>query len=69
MISSTLGRPPAKPVTEGGPVRMSGAISLVKRSTSARDWPRGPRSLTGPRECLRVMSDEWEEAQSLSLRF
>lgn len=40
MISSTLGRPPAKPVTAGGPVRMSGAISLVNLSTSARFGPR-----------------------------
>src|SRR5207237_9229926 len=32
-ISCTRGRPPAKPVTVGGPVRMSGASSRVKRST------------------------------------
>jgi hypothetical protein len=29
-----FGLPPAKPVTPGGPVRMSGAISIPNRSTS-----------------------------------
>src|SRR5690606_1338220 len=39
-ISCTLGRPPAKPVTVGGPDRMSGAISRVNRSIAARSRPR-----------------------------
>ncbi len=42
MISSTFGRPPAKPVTAGGPVRISGASSLVNRSTEALSCPRTP---------------------------
>src|SRR4051794_19369980 len=39
-ISCTRGRPPAKPVTDGGPVSTSGATSLVKRSTAAMSCPR-----------------------------
>src|SRR5258707_5948624 len=42
-ISSTLGRPPANPVTLGGPFRTSGAISRVNRSTAARSGPRTPK--------------------------
>src|SRR4051812_35922851 len=42
-ISSTLGRPPAKPVTLGGPLSTSGAISRVNRSTAARFCPRTPK--------------------------
>src|SRR5687767_14832983 len=34
-ISSTFGRPPAKPVTLGGPLSTSGAISRVNLSTAA----------------------------------
>src|SRR6266516_3309716 len=46
-ISSGLGRPPANPVTLGGPLRMSGAISRVKRSTAAASEDRTPiRSCT-----------------------
>src|SRR5215475_10520521 len=46
-ISSTLGRPPAKPVTLGGPFRTSGAISRVNRSIDALSLPRTPmRSCT-----------------------
>src|SRR5438552_4158049 len=42
-ISSTFGRPPANPVTLGGPFRTSGAISRVNRSTAARSEPRTPK--------------------------
>src|SRR4029077_2197483 len=46
-ISSTCGRPPAKPVTLGGPVSTSGASSRVNRSTGARSRARTPtRSCT-----------------------
>src|SRR3954466_11044288 len=46
-ISSTFGRPPANPVTLGGPLSTSGAISRVNRSTAALSWPRTPnRSCT-----------------------
>src|SRR5207253_9485239 len=41
-ISSTLGRPPAKPVTLGGPFSTSGASSRVKRSIAALSLPRTP---------------------------
>src|SRR5438874_8754393 len=41
-ICSGLGRPPAKPVTLGGPLRMKGAISRVKRSTAAWSDARTP---------------------------
>src|SRR5438874_12977612 len=41
-ICSGLGRPPAKPVTLGGPLRMKGAISRVKRSTGASSRARTP---------------------------
>src|SRR5687768_1576151 len=45
--SSIFGRPPAKPVTLGGPLSTRGAISLVKRSTVARSGDRTPtRSCT-----------------------
>src|ERR1051326_2159286 len=48
-ISSGFGRPPANPVTLGGPFRINGAISRVNRSTGAssrartptRSWPSG----------------------------
>src|SRR5688572_33099432 len=51
-ISSTFGRPPAKPVTAGGPVRINGAISFVKRSIAARSWPRTPtRNWIGRASC------------------
>src|SRR5687768_16113141 len=42
-ISSTFGRPPANPVTLGGPFRTRGAISRVKRSTAALSSPRTPK--------------------------
>src|SRR5690242_18052043 len=49
-ISSGFGRPPANPVTLGGPLRMSGAISRVKRSTGALSCERTPmRSWTSGR--------------------
>src|SRR5262249_14212509 len=52
-ISSTLGRPPANPVTLGGPFRTSGAMSRVKRSTAALLSPRTPkRSCTSGRSAL-----------------
>src|SRR5215216_2338386 len=38
--SCACGRPPAKPVTLGGPVRISGAISRVNASTGARSAAR-----------------------------
>src|SRR4051812_29662435 len=41
-ISSTFGRPPANPVTLGGPFSTSGAISRVNRSTAALSCPRTP---------------------------
>src|SRR5881394_3788183 len=41
-ICSGLGRPPANPVTLGGPLRMKGAISRVKRSTGASSRARTP---------------------------
>src|SRR5207237_1407791 len=51
-ISSTLGRPPANPVTLGGPFSTSGAISRVNRSTAARSDPRTPmRSWTSGASC------------------
>src|SRR5688572_1455048 len=46
-MSSTFGRPPANPVTLGGPLRTSGAISRVNLSTARRSEPRTPtRSCT-----------------------
>src|SRR5438105_6268206 len=51
-ISSTFGRPPAKPVTVGGPLRTSGASSRVKRSTAGRSGDRTPtRSCTSGTSC------------------
>src|SRR5690606_3269962 len=50
MICWTRGRPPANPVTDGGPVRTRGAISRVKRSTAAWSDERTPmRSCTSGR--------------------
>src|SRR6185437_11821190 len=46
MTSSTFGRPAPKPVTEGGPLKTRGAISLVKRSTAARFCERTPKRIT-----------------------
>ena len=43
IISSTFGRPPANPVTAGGPVKIRGASSFVNLSTSAFDCPRTPK--------------------------
>src|SRR5262249_13554776 len=51
-ISSTLGRPPANPVTVGGPFNTSGTISRVKRSTAALSSPRTPiRNWTSGGSC------------------
>src|SRR3954447_3525428 len=41
-ISSTFGRPPANPVTLGGPLSTSGAISRVNLSTVALSAARTP---------------------------
>src|SRR6185295_4904633 len=49
-ISSTYGRPLPRPVTTGGPLSASGAISLVNRSTAARFSDRTPtRRITSGR--------------------
>src|SRR6185437_15892969 len=51
-ISSTFGRPPANPVTLGGPFNTSGAISRVNRSIAPLSLPRTPnRSCTSGGSC------------------
>src|SRR5262249_11684600 len=69
-ISSTFGRPPAKPVTLGGPLSTSGASSRVNRSTPARSAPRTPtRSCTSGTSCASPASGPWvAEAPTNSVR-